>query len=628
MVARCVLRYWRPDPPSNFERTVAPMTPFFLPRSSYVVFLGACGLTFLCAACSPDGGADESPSSASFPAGAGSSGAPGAPGAAGASITPRCTDGCVEGRKQCAAAGDGVSECVREPSGCTAWAPPAKCDADRVCSGGQCVATCTSLCTLGDKVCSANAIATCVSRPSGCTDWEVGARCADGETCSAGQCVAVCADTCRAGAMRCDGSGVSRCVVRGGCTEWSEVLACPADTTCSNGVCLGPCTNQCTSGASECVGAGVRTCTRQASGCTDWDEPLSCMRGSACSGDRCVEQCVDQCAEGAGKCSPSGAVTCELTPLGCTVWGVPLTCGEEQLCHNGDCVSADRLLWVNFPSPTEQDLRDVWGSAPDDVWAVGKYGTIVHWDGQRWQLAETGFVGDVVAIWGSSSTRVFAVTSDGKVLHFNGIAWSASTPFDGNPVLADIWGSGPNDVWVVGARAFPEGQSPNILANFNGSTWTEHSVLHAGGTSVWTSGADVWAVDLLGNMFHRAGGVWSHYPRLADRSTIAGSGPSDVWFGAAGTIAHFDGHELRAVIPPYLDGGRFYGSFARSASDAWMVGFRGRIAHFNGTDWYDDPRNLNVTIKDLRGVWASGRHDAWAVGDRGTIAHLGPYRHW
>jgi hypothetical protein len=64
-----------------------------------------------------------------------------------------------------------------------------------------------------------------------------------------------------------------------------------------------------------------------------------------------------------------------------------------------------------MPSPTTADLRAVWGSGPEDVFAVGLDGTILHYDGSAWSAMDTPFS-------------------------------SSQSP----PSLYAVWGSGPNDV--------------------------------------------------------------------------------------------------------------------------------------------------------------------------------------
>jgi hypothetical protein len=60
-------------------------------------------------------------------------------------------------------------------------------------------------------------------------------------------------------------------------------------------------------------------------------------------------------------------------------------------------------------------LNDVWGSSPNDVWLVGDFGTLNHWNGTSWQLA------------GISVEQL---------------------PVKNN--LNAVYGRGPGDIWVVG----------------------------------------------------------------------------------------------------------------------------------------------------------------------------------
>ena len=71
-------------------------------------------------------------------------------------------------------------------------------------------------------------------------------------------------------------------------------------------------------------------------------------------------------------------------------------------------------------------LWGVWGASPDDVWAVGYNGTIVHWDGENWDKVESGTKEHIVGISGVSATEIYAVTysNNSSVLLFDGSNWS------------------------------------------------------------------------------------------------------------------------------------------------------------------------------------------------------------
>jgi hypothetical protein len=90
-------------------------------------------------------------------------------------------------------------------------------------------------------------------------------------------------------------------------------------------------------------------------------------------------------------------------------------------------------------------LVSLWGSGPNDVWAVGS--VMQHWDGISWSTLRSPF--GARGVWGSGPNDVWAVDQGGGILHWNGTAWSPSS--SGASSLSAIWGSGPKDVWAVGA---------------------------------------------------------------------------------------------------------------------------------------------------------------------------------
>lgn len=78
------------------------------------------------------------------------------------------------------------------------------------------------------------------------------------------------------------------------------------------------------------------------------------------------------------------------------------------------------------PSPVSADLKNLFGFGANDVWAVGDEGTVIHWDGTSWTKLSTPFDDaedkpNLVAVWGSSPDDVWIV-GDGTMLHFQGNA--------------------------------------------------------------------------------------------------------------------------------------------------------------------------------------------------------------
>lgn len=123
----------------------------------------------------------------------------------------------------------------------------------------------------------------------------------------------------------------------------------------------------------------------------------------------------------------------------------------------GDADAGDAAVpvWVDVSSPSTEDLQAVWGSSKDDVWAVGRRGTLRRYHDQATE-AETvaaGTTEDLHAVWGSAANDVWAVGDFGTILHFDGTTWQSSTaalPVGRKPHLYGVWGSAADDVWIVG----------------------------------------------------------------------------------------------------------------------------------------------------------------------------------
>jgi len=80
-------------------------------------------------------------------------------------------------------------------------------------------------------------------------------------------------------------------------------------------------------------------------------------------------------------------------------------------------------------SGTTKILRSVWGSGPNDVFAVGYSGTILHYyngsEGFKWYSMNSGISNNLRSVWGSGPNDVFAVGASGTILHYNGTGWSS-----------------------------------------------------------------------------------------------------------------------------------------------------------------------------------------------------------
>jgi hypothetical protein len=120
----------------------------------------------------------------------------------------------------------------------------------------------------------------------------------------------------------------------------------------------------------------------------------------------------------------------------------------------------------------------VWGSAPDDVYVVGRRGpwsdplngAIYHFDGVSWQrLTDMGPIPNVSDVWGSSAYDIWFTLNSGQLLHLEIFNWAgffepvANLPVQNQvkagraiPVKFSLDGNRGLDILAVGSPASQE----------------------------------------------------------------------------------------------------------------------------------------------------------------------------
>ena len=283
--------------------------------------------------------------------------------------------------------------------------------------------------------------------------------------------------------------------------------------------------------------------------------------------------------------------------------------------------------WSVMASGTTRSLNAVWGSGPDDVFAVGEAGTILHFDGERWQPMGSGTVEGLTGVWGSAPNSVLASSAlrSTTPLRYDGAAWRPVPCPPTGSGFAGVWGSSATDIYAVGGALGQVkclGPCQGTVLHFDGASWrVVLSVDDERLQAVWGSGPrDVFVAGEQG-IYHHDGQAWSAMRRPAGASGVRGiwgSSGSNVFAATAtGQILRYDGAEWRvaAATPRPLAG--IWGS---SADDVLVVGEAGTILRFDGASW--SAVNAGVSA-DLHGVWGSGPTNVFAVGEGGLILRYG-----
>ncbi len=326
----------------------------------------------------------------------------------------------------------------------------------------------------------------------------------------------------------------------------------------------------------------------------------------------------------------------------------------------------------------------VWGSGPDDVFVVGgevigqyEYygdtmdtygGTILHYDGSTWSRMETERDVLFMGVWGSGPNDVFAVGWPASLLspttgsahdpnealptyiyHYDGSSWTAmSTGIWALPFMSTcIWGNGPGDVYLAVGSLTSEtingdtwyiDEGSGGLLHYDGSSWSTVPINQdpnraSAMTGVWgTDTTNIYAVgcvasaqELEGIVSHYDGSSWSHVQvgTSALLTGIWGSGPNDIFavgwgenfLTQAGVVLHYDGAGW-APMAGDLDGW-INGIWGSGPSDVFAVALTGSIYHYDGSSWSAMP---SATTNGLASVWGSGANDVYAAGE-GVILH-------
>jgi len=268
------------------------------------------------------------------------------------------------------------------------------------------------------------------------------------------------------------------------------------------------------------------------------------------------------------------------------------------------------LIWkVLRQGLTDSTLFGAWQNTATNIYAVGKGGSVLNYNGTTWSTVASGISGGqaLYSVFGFGPSDIWTVGT-GFTAHFGGTAWTAVTPPSGT--YYGVWGSSTTDVYAVGTA---------IIHN-PGTGWvTEPDPGVATLRSVWGSdSAHVWAVGDTGRiLFNDGSGTWASQPSCTTNNlrSVWGSSASNVYaVGAGGAACHYNGNTWTAVsvgITSYLEavGGS-------GPTDVWIASPLGRMSHFNGTTWTQLQTGVGTT---LLGLTSGSASSVAVVGNHGTL---------
>lgn len=243
---------------------------------------------------------------------------------------------------------------------------------------------------------------------------------------------------------------------------------------------------------------------------------------------------------------------------------------------------------TNPVAPTT--IQAIHGLAANDLWAVsGSNGTVLHWDGTRWEVSTTGSGSALYGVYVANSPRyIYVVGSNGYIARStDGTTWTPQTTGVTNLLFA-IHG-------VSGSTLFATGSNGALLRSYNGTSWTNvNNVMTyptsptSGDTfySVYYSSGRAWVVgsNTAAYYFEDFGGRWQRVavpasvPSYVYLYGVSGFGSTRIFaVGESGTILQYDGGTAWNLVPSGTTSVTLRSVFAPNATDTWFFGSSGAI---------------------------------------------------
>ncbi len=335
----------------------------------------------------------------------------------------------------------------------------------------------------------------------------------------------------------------------------------------------------------------------------------------------------------------------------------------------------DGMTWDSERFDYFIKFTGVWGSAPNDIYAVGvvnnrddedpwlnplSRGTILHFDGTAWNLLADiqGEYPPFTGVHGTSADDVYVSGENGTILKYDGTLWRAVTTGTANNLnsvgcgidgtfisvgdegtiliseegthqvnteeslcgLNDVWGPSMNELYGV---------CKDMIISYDGVEWSRMTIPEVTGDeliAIWgSSSSNIFASTYYSErVYHYDGTGWGRmdYPGTTRILDFWGSSGSDVYGVGASWIMHFDGSVWDEEIATGMVLNGIWGS---SADHIFAVGgYRlgeSHILFYDGIEWDEMTSPVEYALSD---VWGSSASDVYAVGGyntEGTVIH-------
>ena len=278
-------------------------------------------------------------------------------------------------------------------------------------------------------------------------------------------------------------------------------------------------------------------------------------------------------------------------------------------------------------------MQSIWGSSPDNIYAVGHSdeikGQVWHYDGKQWSSVYIfmGLAYTPNTVFGFSANDVWIAggfygntsTADSSlIMHYNGSTWRRINAYGGR-LIENIWGNSPDNVWFVGLNG--------TIFHWNGTSIHPDSLpiriskdampgynLSVSGNS---SGAAYFLLSAASgrqDLFKRMQDNWSVIDTNLwgwDRKNVWVSNTNKIYETGAAGFYWWTGSNWENLLDQF--GGFTFGIEALSEDNMFITGWlspatgnhKALLYHYNGKDIYLY-ENLMIDDTDFMDAWSTG----------------------
>jgi len=292
-------------------------------------------------------------------------------------------------------------------------------------------------------------------------------------------------------------------------------------------------------------------------------------------------------------------------------------------------VTDTRRAWTVMSTPDDQGNRGIWGSSSSNVYTANYLG-LWRYNGSSWAHVPQAQWRTFYDVYGSGANDVFAVGADGLIMRYDGDGWSAAR-FDGSSVadepldapviparritLRALWGLPSHDFTVT------VGDSGTVLYH-DGDEWNDFSVpVDETLTDVWgTSLSNFYATTSDGRLLRWNGWTVSYVSGVQAPGalhTVWGTSSSNVYVaGDGGILYRYNGNSWTRIRLPTRS--TLYAVWGTSSSNLYVGGEDGALYRYNGSTW--TPEKSDGGSSQIYGFWGtSNASHLFASGAGGLV---------